>query len=611
MLACLRLRWLFVQIAVFYAIFWLFREYGDEYLAPVKASIDPYYGALKPYIGSAEEFAHVKVFDPVGVKVGAVYQQYLEPHVQVFNKEYYPVVELKVIAPLCEIWDTNLCPKLNQALIVTKYHVSIWSLKGYEHSKKGARFAALNIVKYGTIFKDKMVSVYVPYLCERCNDALRVLNGSVKPKLYQVSAQFIKPNLIKVYYLLKLDVAYQFFYNYYIKVVESPTFVSISNSIHSFYIDLVPKSYDEIEEKKNFVKSEFNKIFDAGFKLSNNVQEGLKSSNKILKDRLLKEELSKAEETPSSTQTTTSATTSTSTASQAAKTENEISKSINFWNSLVSKTCELAFDEFIEDVLSIQSGIIGTYKPKLTQELQDLTTRVSEGYRDLTRVIGTINSTDYSRQLFRDLLSDFGVELTSLSNQVKSTLKQESSDVSEAISKSRARILDTLEEFADFAVQEFSRELITDRKKDDEYWNNWKELSKIKEKLFLSREKLVKLEPLIPDLDKMIAEIESTLSIVINESGQYMALLRAKANLLFQLREERELALEQENNSVPEPVPESAPIPEKEQEVEPIATPVPEPEIVADLDCELDLEDEEDDVISTRTKFLTRTVSLP
>ncbi|ONH70071.1 Outer spore wall assembly protein SHE10 [Cyberlindnera fabianii] len=267
------------------------------------------------------------------------------------------------------------------------------------------------------------------------------------------------------------------------------------------------------------------------------------------------------------------------------ETEPSLAEEIAAWKSYILESVDNIFANFDTSISDIETTMIEDFRPTLTAKLQNLTISANKGYTVVNKAIYNINSTTarlengqeveidrngniidhkITRQEMRDLLANNTGALKDIADDINTSLRAFVSDVEVAIDEERKLIVDIYEEFAEVAINEFSKKMMYStfsssfknfqEKKDDESFKDWREYVKIKNMLISKREDLIHKKAETTGISNLLATIRQTLSALDHETGNYYAVLRAQANLAFQEREKKE---REEEEALESPGPES------------------------------------------------------
>ncbi|CCH42117.1 putative secreted protein [Wickerhamomyces ciferrii] len=254
---------------------------------------------------------------------------------------------------------------------------------------------------------------------------------------------------------------------------------------------------------------------------------------------------------------------------------------ITAWNEFISNTVENIFRSFNKTIDNLQNEKIEEISPILKEKLSNLSNTAQFNYIEINKIIWDINSTSailennqqvelnqddnlidhkISRQEIRDFFTENSKALKKIADNVNTELQKSVAEVEEEIELERKIVIDILEEFAEVAINEFSKKMMfstysNNFKKiqsnpdlinnDDESFNDWKQYIKSKNYLISKRNELTTFQPKLTIFEKKIGEIGFHLKTLEQETGSAFAIARAKANLAFQARESRERSMDE------------------------------------------------------------------
>lgn len=248
-----------------------------------------------------------------------------------------------------------------------------------------------------------------------------------------------------------------------------------------------------------------------------------------------------------------------------------LAQEISTWKQFIYESVDNIFNSFKGSIADMESLMVDEFRPKLTEKLQDMTNTAQLDYAVINKAIFNIDSKTVllengetaevdrngkiidhkvTRQEFRDLLAEKNAILKEKADAVNLFLKTFVSELETAIEEERGIIVDVYEEFAEVAINEFSKKMMystfassfdqLQNKKDGEGMSDWKEYLKIKKDIVNKRDVLTQESAELPQVQSMLAGIHETLRTLEHENGNYYAILRAQANLAFQAREKLE-----------------------------------------------------------------------
>lgn len=256
----------------------------------------------------------------------------------------------------------------------------------------------------------------------------------------------------------------------------------------------------------------------------------------------------------------------------------KIDEEINYWETKVNKTLNSALKNLSKDMSSSVNSSIETIKPKLSEKFTQIQQTNYKHYQELNKMINAIdkdsaqiqeegriiespedsNREYVSRQDMRDKISESLTYCQSEINNIKESMNKDHHDILRDYFKEIQETIDVLESFAELTIQEFSNRLhtlITILENEQEFddvttWKAWKRFHKIKQDIFNARDLLfnqandyqndlsIDTIPVgLEDWSAYMKNIYFHANFLTNDNEEYLKLVRAKANVAFQLRE--------------------------------------------------------------------------
>lgn len=267
----------------------------------------------------------------------------------------------------------------------------------------------------------------------------------------------------------------------------------------------------------------------------------------------------------------------------------QIRDELLYWEQRINKTLTIAEADLKKQMAPIIERIIDEAKPRISEVLTDLQTANYNRYKAMNVLINLINkdssdikeykkiinSSDVSgrefvsRQDMRDHIQG-SLNFTQLETaKAKSILQYSHDEVLKSYFKAIQETIDVLESFADSTVTEFASRLhallslIEDESDIDETisWAAWKKFHAIKEEIFNFRDKLFdeayayqkdpyKEQPplILMEWNIYLNKVNFHIHFLLHDNEEYLRLVRAKANVAYQLRESLNSELEHSNN---------------------------------------------------------------
>ncbi|KAI5965416.1 hypothetical protein CANMA_003412 [Candida margitis] len=249
----------------------------------------------------------------------------------------------------------------------------------------------------------------------------------------------------------------------------------------------------------------------------------------------------------------------------------EIYQEIDYWQQKVDKTINIAKVNLESDLQLILNQSIEELKPLISQEFQelqqvnyqqykDIHNKIAQIYKDVEK-IQTTNETAVEAVTRQEIRDDIAASYASG--------KECSIKVQDILSLTHEKLLvdyfnlvqstiDILESFADSSINEFNSRLSylisepQSQLKDEQIWQIWKKFHLIKDQFFQFRDELLTNAYKYKQDNKAHANdvigmklwneylknVEYHLNFLIRDNADYLQLVRAKANLAFQAREE-------------------------------------------------------------------------
>ncbi|KAG2731103.1 hypothetical protein G9P44_006252 [Scheffersomyces stipitis] len=384
---------------------------------------------------------------------------------------------------------------------------------------------------------------------------------------------------------------------------------------------LEKKSSINLQQKGRFLQQEFKNLikfnqFYSNIKSKGDVQK--KNIAEIVKDLLNKvsdkttddedydSDVSDEEEEPivvllTSTITVTDESVPTSDVSVEAiqdPTLLRINEELQFWETKVNKTLQLAQSNLEIEMKPIVNNSIESIKPQISillsnlqkdcySQYQILSKKISEINKDYEKIKQTNDSTieTVSRQEIRDDIAATYKLPEGASEAIQQLLVDTHDQVLVEYFKVVQDTIDILESFSETTIQEFSKQLTSvldelELEDDEITWKTWKRFHRVKEDIFKFRDFIFDtaneyktsnnkdLKALgLDGWNDYLKNVEFHINYLVRDNDDYLRLVRAKANVAFQLREATVRKLEEENADAEERF---------EETVEEVQEPIPE-----------------------------------
>lgn len=218
------------------------------------------------------------------------------------------------------------------------------------------------------------------------------------------------------------------------------------------------------------------------------------------------------------------------------------------WNQMVKDTTREALDSFLDDVEEEKQKLMDQIRPQFTTLLRALSKAETDAVSQLSDLVKQIEESDeeeeitpqFVQQQFRahaDAIRDGAMAVRKLSLEFAEIVINQTEEI-------RRSTVDVLDEFADIALQEIGRKLVSagsdssvaSSSSNGPNWKDWQEYRSLKERLIQSRDEIINHEINMAEVNQMLREAQETANILAKEAAQYLSSLRSKADYLFQQR---------------------------------------------------------------------------
>lgn len=283
--------------------------------------------------------------------------------------------------------------------------------------------------------------------------------------------------------------------------------------------------------------------------------------------------------------------------------EDKIEAELLYWRDKVNKTCTLAVRNLDRGIDGYTNTLLESeIKPSISEILTHIQQTNYEAYKRMNSMISNIEkdctnmkelqvfirsqadedtffgvggNTYVSRQDIRDEIGASKGFVQEQVDVIKASLTEYNSRLIEEYFRQAQDVIDILESFAELTILEFSTRLHTllsileqVGQNDDDgevNWKAWREFHKIKESIYKTRDHIfdqahkyksnflfenedahsVVIPQGFAKWEEYLQSIHFHANFLINDNGEYLGLVRAKANLAFQLRTQTEYELEE------------------------------------------------------------------
>ncbi|GAV49726.1 hypothetical protein ZYGR_0P03720 [Zygosaccharomyces rouxii] len=271
--------------------------------------------------------------------------------------------------------------------------------------------------------------------------------------------------------------------------------------------------------------------------------------------------------------------------------QNELSPSQNTANAELGISEQDAikdeFEAWFKVVDQKSSGVVKTFNKEVNKYLhhrvqqldsifQNKTKTVSEvlqnRYKNLNRAIQDINCTcetdtdagnqtcfdstgttqlsEYiTRSKMRELFAEAHSTLDQSMLQLKQDLEPIAQEVESRVSLIREEMVEVYEEWGDAMVSEWSKRLAyidvvaghlddNGASTDEESSENWRKFLNLKKQVIKARDELAEHPADLHEIKQFVKKVHYLIEVLAKEAGEYLYILRARANLAFQAREQ-------------------------------------------------------------------------
>ncbi|SCU86476.1 LAMI_0D02234g1_1 [Lachancea mirantina] len=246
------------------------------------------------------------------------------------------------------------------------------------------------------------------------------------------------------------------------------------------------------------------------------------------------------------------------------------------WANAIERKAANTIAHFNHDVESLVQERLDQIHPDVTALLRNITNQSQAFYQAINKAIMDVNCTAeidpetnetiyfdrhgtqldryITRPLMRELFNRTHVYVDESLDHVGGRLEAFVKEIDAAVDLMRHDHLEIYEEWGDVMVSEWSRrmayvDVVAALEEDDlnkKQHENWKDFLHLKKLVIGVRDKLINHPAQLHQLQEFLNEIQVTLRALQRESGEYLFILRSKANLAFQSREKLEREREEQ-----------------------------------------------------------------
>ncbi|SCU88133.1 LANO_0D01200g1_1 [Lachancea nothofagi CBS 11611] len=246
------------------------------------------------------------------------------------------------------------------------------------------------------------------------------------------------------------------------------------------------------------------------------------------------------------------------------------------WSNTVEQKALNTEHQFDLEIENLVQSKLDEIRPRITVMLQDISNSTQQHYKTINRAILDVNCTMelhpetgeqlyfnqegsqlrkyVTRPLVREYFSQAHTHVDETLEQINEVLEAFVAEINTEVDQVRQEHLEVYEEWGDVMISEWSKrmayvDVMAAMESDDlsqAQHDNWKQFLKLKKQVVATRDMLMKHAANLQDVEKFLREIQLTSKALQREAGEYLFILRSKANLAFQGREELERRQHQE-----------------------------------------------------------------
>lgn len=243
-----------------------------------------------------------------------------------------------------------------------------------------------------------------------------------------------------------------------------------------------------------------------------------------------------------------------------------------YWKSKVDKMLKMAYNSLEEDMLPLLNATLDPLKDEISKNFTQLQKENYERYKRMNVLISKINKDFEHMQNTNEIIEHPVVDRQIMRDEIrdcKEAVEQTMKDAEDALNAKHAEIIkdyfgvaqqtvDVIESYAETIMAEFTKRLQdminvleADPAYEDKFgWTAWKENHKVKDDIFKFRDRIfdeanqykenhrsgVKPRGLEPWIE-YLGSINFHINFLIRDNEEYLQLVRAKANVAYQMRE--------------------------------------------------------------------------
>lgn len=243
------------------------------------------------------------------------------------------------------------------------------------------------------------------------------------------------------------------------------------------------------------------------------------------------------------------------------------------WSHLIDQKSSNLIKMFNKDVDKMTKRKIAEFEPLIKEKTNRTHQTAQQYFRKLNKAIQDINCTSevtesgeiiyfdqsgttqlanyITRPLVRAIFNETHSELESLTKEIEQDLQNLTDNIQSHVTDLREDLLEVYEEWGDVMISEWSKRLayvdvvavhLNDNEEDqlDISSDNWRRFLHLKKQVIKARDDLANNPANVKALKAFLNKAQWIIETVTKESGEYLYILRARANLAFQERERQE-----------------------------------------------------------------------
>ncbi|CDO91713.1 unnamed protein product [Kluyveromyces dobzhanskii CBS 2104] len=238
------------------------------------------------------------------------------------------------------------------------------------------------------------------------------------------------------------------------------------------------------------------------------------------------------------------------------------------WKQTIESKLANTIRDFENDINEFAERKLADIQPTLADLLKVASNTSHMNFQIITKAIMDVNCTEgvdpvtnetiwfdhrntqlpryMTRELMREFFSLAHSQFDSVSQEIRSHLRALADEVNDHVEILRQENVELFEEWGDIMITEWSKSLayadvvVNDGNKESlekQQRQNWKDFMKLKKQVIKKRDTLMEHPVKLASLQEFVNTAQHSLKVLSHENGEYLYILRSKANLEFQARE--------------------------------------------------------------------------